>query len=240
MPASALSIVIASNEPEFRDRLKSHFERENKVHIVGCIDNPNDVLPHLRSTKAKLVVLDLDLGFGALCSLLDKIHSKTSAKSLIISDSIDRGDVVEVLRHGAHGVTSRKTPLDLMSRCVDNISKGGYWVSRDVVADFVNLIRNKPANDHGEETDDQPEPVTGENLGLTRREMQVIEALADGQTNKDIASAFSITEFTVKRHLTNIYDKVGVHNRIELLLFAMSAGLCSSAQPQTILNKTRG
>ena len=244
MPASAPSIVIASNERTFRDRLKAHLESEKKIQISGCIESANDVLPQLRSSKAKLVVLDLDLGFGAMCALLDKIHSKTSARSLIISDSIDRGDVVEVLRHGAHGVTSRNTSLELLTKCIDNILKGGFWVSREVIADFVNLIRTKPAADHSEaagtvEAEEPAHPTAGENLGLTPREIQVIEALADGQTNKDIAAAFSITEFTVKRHLTNIYDKVGVHNRIELLLFAMNAGLCASAQTQPVGNRSR-
>src|SRR5437773_5822428 len=65
-------------------------------------------------------------------------------------------------------------------------------------------------------------------LGLTRREMQVIGALVDGQTNKDIAATFNISEYTVKHHLTNIYDKLGVYNRVELVLFAINRGLCVS------------
>jgi DNA-binding NarL/FixJ family response regulator len=58
--------------------------------------------------------------------------------------------------------------------------------------------------------------------------MQVIGALVDGQTNKDIASTFNISEYTVKHHLTNIYDKLGVYNRVELVLFAINWGLCVS------------
>src|SRR6185436_15942500 len=64
-------------------------------------------------------------------------------------------------------------------------------------------------------------------LGLTRREVQIIGALVDGQTNNDIATTFGISEYTVKHHLTNIYDKLGVYNRVELVLFAINRGLCA-------------
>jgi DNA-binding NarL/FixJ family response regulator len=61
---------------------------------------------------------------------------------------------------------------------------------------------------------------------LTPRELQVIGALSDGQTNKDIGSTFGISEYTVKHHLTNVYDKLGVYNRVELVLFAINHHLC--------------
>ena len=76
-------------------------------------------------------------------------------------------------------------------------------------------------------------------LGLTRREVQIIGALVDGQTNKDIATTFGISEYTVKHHLTNIYDKLGVYNRVELVLFAINRGLCGCRLPVSVSTDRR-
>jgi DNA-binding NarL/FixJ family response regulator len=64
---------------------------------------------------------------------------------------------------------------------------------------------------------------------LTRRETQIIGAVVEGQTNKDIANTFGISEYTVKHHLTSVYDKLGVYNRVELVLFAMNQGVVCRA-----------
>src|SRR5262249_24988629 len=66
-------------------------------------------------------------------------------------------------------------------------------------------------------------------FGLTKRELQIVDALVQAQTNKDIAETFGISEYTVKHHLTNIFDKLGVYNRVELALFAINHQLCPSA-----------
>jgi DNA-binding NarL/FixJ family response regulator len=68
-------------------------------------------------------------------------------------------------------------------------------------------------------------------FNLTRRELQIVKALHDAMTNKEIATQFGISEYTVKHHLTKIFDKVGVYNRLELVMFATHHGLVSPASP---------
>ena len=158
-----------------------------------------------------------------------------------MSDVLDSSRVIEVLRHGAHGVVPRRTTQELLTKSIYTVLEGGFWVSRAMVADFVHIIREGGAvgrrSKHSEDGVDpgsattvvQPagaSEVEIARLGLTRREVQIIGALVDGQTNKDIAMTFGISEYTVKHHLTNIYDKLGVYNRVELVLFAINRGLC--------------
>src|SRR2546425_1417050 len=145
--------------------------------------------------------------------------------------------------HGAHGVVPSCTTRELLTKSIHTVLAGGFWVSRATVTDFVALIRESASGMRVKMADAKIEPAdmargsaTAQikteaevaRLGLTRREMQVIGALVDGQTNKDIAATFNISEYTVKHHLTNIYDKLGVYNRVELVLFAINRGLCSS------------
>jgi DNA-binding NarL/FixJ family response regulator len=211
---------------------------------VGCASNEAEVISLLQSLEPKLVVLDLNVEWNALCALLDKIHATRAVRSLIMSDVLDSSRVIEVLRHGAHGVVPRRTTQELLTKSIYTVLEGGFWVSRAMVADFVHIIRESGAAGKRAKMPESENAVNAvtpahvvqtsgaseveiARLGLTKREVQIIGALVDGQTNKDIATTFGISEYTVKHHLTNIYDKLGVYNRVELVLFAINRGLCS-------------
>jgi len=236
-------IILASDFPIFRDSLKTYLKEETDIEIVGCANTEQEVIPLLQSLQPKLVVLDLNLEWEALCALLHQIHTTSSVRSLVMSDGLDSGRVTQLILHGAHGVVPSRTTRELLTKSIHTVLAGGFWVSRATVTDFVALIREsasgmrvKMADAKIEPADMAPGSATAQikleaeiaRLGLTRREMQVIGALVDGQTNKDIAATFNISEYTVKHHLTNIYDKLGVYNRVELVLFAINRGLCIS------------
>lgn len=247
---SSLPILLASDFPILRDSLKSHFDQVSGVEVVGCASNETEVVSMLQTLDPKLVVLDLNMEWEALCALLDQIHTTRTVRSLIMSDVLDSSRVIEVLRHGAHGVVPRRTTQELLTKSIYTVLEGGFWVSRAMVADFVHIIRESGIAKRsrlGEGDSEGAETAAGAlvqssgaseveiaRLGLTRREVQIIGALVDGQTNKDIANTFGISEYTVKHHLTNIYDKLGVYNRVELVLFAINRGLCSLSTTVTL------
>lgn len=238
---SSLPILLASDFPILRDSLKSHFEQVSGIEVVGCASSESEVVSLLQSLEPKLVVLDLNVEWEKLCALLDQIHTTRPVRSLVMSDVLDSSRVIEVLRHGAHGVVPRRTTQELLTKSIYTVLEGGFWVSRAMVADFVHIIREGGALQRRGKTDGDgadanaatviqtagASEVEIARLGLTRREVQIIGALVDGQTNKDIATTFGISEYTVKHHLTNIYDKLGVYNRVELVLFAINRGLCA-------------
>ena len=247
---SSLPILLASDFPILRDSLKSHFEQVSGIEVVGCASSEAEVVSLLQSLDPKLVVLDLNVEWEKLCALLDQIHTTRPVRSLVMSDVLDSSRVIEVLRHGAHGVVPRRTTQELLTKSIYTVLEGGFWVSRAMVADFVHIIREGGAlgrlakNGEAEGTD-PASPATViqtagaseveiARLGLTRREVQIIGALVDGQTNKDIAATFGISEYTVKHHLTNVYDKLGVYNRVELVLFAINRGLCALSTTASI------
>ena len=244
---SSGSIILASDFPIFRDSLKAYLEQETDIKIIGCANTEQEVIPLLQSLEPELVVLDLNLPWEALCALLHQIHTTCSIRSLVMSDRLDSSRVTQLILQGAHGVVPARTTRELLTKSIQTVLAGGFWVSRATVADFVALIRENASAIRmttSEAKIKNPEILTASEttpidpprrseaeiarLSLTRREMQVIGALVDGQTNKDIASTFNISEYTVKHHLTNIYDKLGVYNRVELVLFAINWGLCVS------------
>jgi two-component system, NarL family, nitrate/nitrite response regulator NarL len=231
-----LPILLASDFPIFRESLKAHFEKATEIELVACANNKNEVIPLLQSHKPKLVLLDLNIDWDDLCALLDGIHAHNDVRSLIMSDDLPSSRVIQLLRHGAHGVVPRRTTQDLFTKSIVTVLAGHFWVSRAMITDFVHLIRQNGPGDRQKMSDAGENEASGfraseaeiARFGLTPREMQIIGALVDGQTNKDIATTFGISEYTVKHHLTNIYDKLGVYNRVELVLFAINHRLCSA------------
>jgi two-component system, NarL family, nitrate/nitrite response regulator NarL len=98
---------------------------------------------------------------------------------------------------------------------------GEYWIGRGRVADLVEALRDMGANGESRK----------QNFGLTPREMEVVGAITAGLTNRKIAYRLSVSEDTVKRHITNIFDKLGVSNRLELVLFAINHRLVPPQSP---------
>jgi DNA-binding NarL/FixJ family response regulator len=229
-----------------------HFEKASELELVACANSQEEVIPLVDSCKPKLVLLDLNIDLDDLCSLLDKIHEKNEARSLIMSDDLESDLVMKVLRHGANGVVPRRTSSELFTKSITTVLAGHFWVSRAMITDFVHQIRKNagtevqqppvtPAETIGvavptaNAISSRAEEAETNRFGLTRREAQIIGALADGQTNKDIAGTLGISEATVKHHLTNVYDKLGVYNRVELVLFAMNHGLCRTNTISAVL-----
>ena len=228
-------ILLASDFPILRDSLKVHFEKASELELVACANNQEEVIPLVDSCKPKLVLLDLNIDLIDLCSLLDKIHEKSEARSLIMSDDLESDRVMKVLRHGANGVVPRRTSPELFTKSITTVLAGHFWVSRAMITDFVRQIRKNAGAEVQKSNSPRMEEAETYRFGLTRREAQIIGALIDGQTNKDIARTFGISECTVKNHLTNVYDKLGVYNRVELVLFAMNHGLCGTNTISAVL-----
>jgi two-component system, NarL family, nitrate/nitrite response regulator NarL len=245
-------ILLASDFPILRDSLKVHFEKASELELVACASNQEEVIPLVQSCKPKLVLLDLNIDLDDLCSLLDIIHAESEARSLIMSDDLESDRVMKVLRHGANGVVTRRTSPELFTKSITTVLAGHFWVSRAMITDFVHQIRKNAGAEVQKLSVTQAEKVgvavptanavsprmaeaEAYGFGLTRREAQIIGALVDGQTNKDIAGTFGISECTVKHHLTNVYDKLGVYNRVELVLFAMTHGLCGTNGSSAVL-----
>ena len=239
-------IVLASDFPIFRENLKAHFDNVPEIELVGCAKNRDELIPLLQLHRPQLVLLDLNLDWSELCALLDDIHSSNDVRSLIMSDDLESSRVIQVLRHGANGMVPRRTSQELFTKSIITVLAGHFWVSRAMITDFVHLMRqghasaasmtannliqteNAQATRSPASANSSQVAASTSQFGLTRRETQIIGALVDGQTNKDIANSFGISEYTVKHHLTSVYDKLGVYNRVELVLFAMSHGLCSA------------
>jgi len=151
-----------------------------------------------------------------------------------------------LLRSGGSGILGRRTSPELLVKSLRAVAAGELWISRHVTFDVIRVLRelerdrplsrgttNPPGAVAGTTgVNHQTSPAKSEpvnTFGLTPRELEVTAAVVDGQTNKDIAQTFGISVSTVKHHLTSIFDKLGVYNRVELVLFALNRELVPNA-----------
>jgi DNA-binding NarL/FixJ family response regulator len=145
---------------------------------------------------------------------LGKLRIQT--RTIIVTAAIEKEQVIELLQLGAHGIVLRHSALQLLLKSIRCVSNGQYWVGHESVSDLIQALRRMMADGRTSEA--------SRDFGISSREMQVVTHVVAGYTNKDLAGKLGISLQTVKHHLTNIFDKLGVSNRLELVLFAIDHG----------------
>jgi len=231
-----ISILLASDFSILSDSLLSIFKGTKDLKLVGCANSTEELTAQIEKFHPQVLLVDIAITSDKFAPFMTQISSG-EAKVLVINQDLTPTQTIEALRYGAHGVIGRRTPPELLCRCVRSVASGDIWVGRGVTTELVQFLRGRgPQQDSGTlrngDSENSAPAVSGSSearFGLTKRELQIVDALVQAQTNKDIAETFGISEYTVKHHLTNIFDKLGVYNRVELALFAINHQLCPSA-----------
>lgn len=207
-------ILLADDHTIFRDGLRKLLEAEPDLEIVGEAGDGADAITQVQQVKPDLLLLDLAMPrVPGLEALREVIALKTPVKTILLTAAIEKKQIIEALQVGARGVVLKEAATQMLIRAIRTVMGGQYWVGREAVADMGTYLKQQIAS--------QPAPKA-KSYGLTRREIEILGTIVGGLSNKEIAQKFSLSEDTVKHHLTNIFDKVGVSSRLELALFAIN------------------
>jgi DNA-binding NarL/FixJ family response regulator len=205
-------------------------DNTDNVKVVACAETQKDVLPLADVHHPHITVLDLDVEWDAIHHLARGLFSR-KIPTLLISDTIDDATAVGLVQSGVSGVISRRTSPELLRKSLHKVVSGELWISRQIVAKLVGHMRMFSKSPPIAVETAPPTAIHLQSIqplnpyGLTRRELQVVQAVGDALTNRDIAAQLEISACTVRHHLSKIFDKVGVHNRLELAMFAKNKGL---------------
>jgi two-component system, NarL family, nitrate/nitrite response regulator NarL len=228
----AKRILIADDHPVFRHGLRMLLEAEPDFVVVGEAADGAEVIQQLPQVKPDVLLLDLSMprlpGMEVLRELAaspavagtpavaGRPSLRGRVRTILLTVAIEKEQIIEALQLGARGVVLKDGATELLIKAIRTVIRGQYWVGREAVADLVGYLRRiLPASAKSGEVPFQ----------LTRREREIISAVAQGSTNREVAAQLSITEDTVKHHLSNIFDKTGVSTRLELALFAVRHNL---------------
>ena len=208
---SVLRIVVADDDPIVRDVLRQIL-MQNSYEVIAEAHDGREAIEAVAKLRPDLLLLDLLMpnlpGLEALREITD---TDAQLRTIVLTSSITKRQIVEALQLGARGIVL-KNSLDQLFQCIDAVRAGEYWIDGQRTANVMQILQQLSREEHGDSKN---------NYGLTDREMEVVRLVCEGLGNKEIADRLKIAGETVKRHMTNIFNKVGMSSRLELALFAI-------------------
>jgi two-component system, NarL family, nitrate/nitrite response regulator NarL len=202
-------IVIADEYPIFRDGLRRLLETDHGLHIVGEGGAGSAAVALVRELEPDILLLGPAPGTGPASEMRQLAEAGVSVRTILLIRAIDTAAVADALQFGAYGILSKDSAADVLFESIESVMAGHYWVGHERASNIAASVRRFAAARRQTQM-----------FGLTRREQDIVRAVIDGDTNKEIARRLSISENTVKRHLMHIFNKVGASSRVELALFA--------------------
>jgi DNA-binding NarL/FixJ family response regulator len=218
-PAHPIRILIADDHALFREAVRHLLEQESDLLVIGEAAGGREALELAAKLKPDLLLLDLMMPRMSGLDVLRELQDMAlGVRTIVLAAAIEKRHVVEAFRLGARGILLKAAGTRLLFKSVRAVMAGEYWIGQDGVAGLVDSIKGAPAAVNKQEG--------GGHYDLSQRELEIVAAVVEGCTNKDIAQKFSLSEQTIKHHLTKIFEKTRVSNRLELALVAIQRRLC--------------
>jgi two-component system, NarL family, nitrate/nitrite response regulator NarL len=219
---STIRLLIADDHPIVRDGLKKLLQLEDDFEVVGEAVDGRDVLDKVRELDPDIVLLDLRMpnldGLGAL-QALQQINKRT--RVIILTASEDKNEFVQAMKLGCSGIVLKQTAPDLIVKSIRKVHSGEIWLDSHTTAAVMRQFSTGLENSGSGQAGGKGR----ERSPLSAREREIVALVAQGYKNKEMAEKMFISEQTVKNHLHNIFDKLGVSDRLELALYAIHKGL---------------
>jgi len=209
-------LVIAAVNPVFRDGLRRLLEAESGFKVIGEASDGAEAVKMARQIKPHILLLDLEMPHSGLEALrkLSVPANATPVRVILLAAAAEKSQIIEAVQLGARGVVLKDSATQLLLKAIQTVTSGGYWVGGESISNLVPYLRTLMQCSHDE--------ARQKKFGLTPRELEIVSAVVAGYANKEIAEYFKISEDTVKRHLSDIFRKLGVSTRLELALFAVN------------------
>lgn len=218
---NSIRIVIADDHPIVRDGLRKLLELEEDFDVVGEAADGREVLDQVQELDPDVVLLDLRMpNLDGLSALQAMQQSNKRTRVIVLTASEDKNEFVQAMKLGCSGIVLKQTAPDLIVKSIRKVHAGEIWLDSHTTAAVMRQFSTGPG-DAGSGGGGKPR----ERNPLSQREREIVALVAQGYKNKEMAEKMFISEQTVKNHLHNIFDKLGVSDRLELALFAIHKGL---------------
>jgi len=217
---ATVRILLADDHPIVRDGLKKLLQLEEDFEVVGEAGDGREVLEKCHELDPDVLLLDLRMpnldGLSAL-QALQQTNKRT--RVIILTASEDKNEFVQAMKLGCSGIVLKQTAPDLIVKSIRKVNSGEIWLDSLTTAAVMRQFST------GLESAGGGGGKGRERSPLSAREREIVALVAQGYKNKEMAEKMFISEQTVKNHLHNIFDKLGVSDRLELALYAIHKGL---------------
>lgn len=224
--SAAIRVLIVDDQNLFRDGISNLLNSEAGIEVIGCADAIIPALEAIRHLRPDIALVGWPAS-SANCQKVFTLIQETKSKTrviMLVNDDV-KEDFVGAVRQGCCGIVPRDTSTELLIKSIRKVHAGEFWLDRMTTADVIRRLARKNAGT-------TPASNVGARLGLreqggalSQREREIVILVAQGFKNKEMAERMFISEQTVKNHLHNIFDKLGVSDRLELALYAIHHNL---------------
>jgi len=222
---ASITVLVVDEQNLFRDGIENLLTAQPDMTVVGCSDTTSGAVEQIRKSHPDICLL----GWPASSANSQKIFhaiqdSKVPTRVIILANDDLKEDFFEAVRQGCSGVVPKQTSTELLLKSIRKVQAGELWLDRKTTADVIRRLSKKGTTPAA--------AAAGARLGireqgaaLSTREREIVVLVAQGFKNKEMAERMFISEQTVKNHLHNIFDKLGVSDRLELALYAIHHNL---------------
>ncbi len=208
----SVRLILVDDHPIVLGGLQQLLQKQPDFRVLAACGDADEAMAAIGRELPDVLVLDLRMpGTSGLQFLQRLADAGLNCRSVLLTAAIEDAEVIEAVRLGVCGLVMKDSTPDTLVECVRRVHGGGQWLDHDIVnRAFRSAVdREKAARD----------------TTLTPREIEIVRMVAEGLRNRAIAARLSISEGTVKVHLHNIYEKLGVDGRLELTLCAQQKKL---------------
>jgi two-component system nitrate/nitrite response regulator NarL len=202
--AAPIRIAIADDHALFRQGLRSMLRLQPEVAVVAEVERAGEIMPAIERTPCDVLLLDLQMDRS---SLSDVAALAERVKVIVVTATERVEDALGAIHAGARGVVFKRFAIETLMMAIRAVMDGHVWMPPALQAEVTAHLRNPHA------------------VVLTRREREIVRHVALGLRNAEVARRLGITEVTVKTHLNNVFQKLGLRDRVELALYAVRTGI---------------
>jgi DNA-binding NarL/FixJ family response regulator len=219
----SISVLLADDHVVVRQGIRALLEAEGDIRVIGEATTGREAVGMARTLRPDVILMDVAMpGLNGLEAIRQIRKAIPDAKVLILSAHSDDGYVEQVIALGGVGYAVKHTSASVLSMAVREIQKGNAYFSPSVARRLESRLgRGGRLNKRG--------------VGLSSREVEVLQLIAEGQANKQVASELHISVKTVEKHRQRLMEKLNIHDTAGLTRYAIAAGIIESSAQLTII-----
>jgi DNA-binding NarL/FixJ family response regulator len=209
-----IRIVLADDHAIVLDGLEQLFRLEPEFEVVARSTTAETAVKAVQEHRPDVLVLDLVMpGHDGIWVLREMSELNLPTRTVLLTAHVDENRLVEAIRLGVWGVVLKEMAPRMLMECVRKVHAGEKWLEQQSVTRAMERMQKRESE------------IDRLTRLLTPRELEIVRLASEGLRNKEIGERLTITEGTVKIHLHNIYEKLGVTGRSQLILYATKHGL---------------
>ena len=224
----AITVLVVESPSLFRDGLSSLLATEPDITVVATVESLQPAVDEVKRSKPDIALVGWPASSQESQRFFAAIQdSKAPTRVIMLTREDSKDDFLEAVRQGCCGIVPKQTSKDLLIKSIRKVKAGELWLDRMTTADVIRRLAKRATAVPTQ----QARAGLRDATALSQREMEIVILVAQGYKNKEMAERMFISEQTVKNHLHNIFDKLGVSDRLELALYAIHKGLHLTSDP---------